>query len=151
MAALSTINGGVVGGDLLKAAETPAEAAFTSFPEAPRRGTLGSIVFCPECGAEYRQGVSVCSDCQVLLTSEFPLEPQSAAQPDVELVTVLTTGNDAVIPVAKSLLDDAGIGYLAKNEGFHGLFPVSRFRVEIQVRQDDEEEARQLLADLVRD
>ena len=140
-----------MGGDLLKAAETPSEAALTSFPEAPRRGTLGRIVFCAECGAEYRQGVSVCSDCQVLLTAEFPLEPQSVAQPDVELVTVLTTGNDAVIPVAKSLLDDAGIEYLAKNEGFHGLFPVSRFRVEIQVRQDDEEEARQLLADLVRD
>ncbi len=50
--------------------------------------------------------------------------------------------------VAKSLLEDSGIEYLTQNEGLHDLFPVHRFRIHIQVRQEDEGEATALLADL---
>jgi hypothetical protein len=103
-------------------------------------------LFCPQCGAEYQEGIQECSDCQLELVAELPPEPR--AQPDLELVTVLATGNPALIAVAKSLLEDSGIEYLTQNEGFHDLFPVNRFRVHIQVRQEDEEEATALLADL---
>ncbi len=61
---------------------------------------------------------------------------------------MLATGNPAQIAVAKSLLEDSGIEYLTQNEGLHNLFPVHRFRIHIQVRQEDEGEATALLADL---
>ncbi len=106
-------------------------------------------MFCPECSAEYREGILECSDCQTALVPELPPEPQLEPTPELELVTVLATGNPARIAVAKSLLEDSGIEYLTKDEGFHDLFPVSRFRIKIQVRQEDKEEAGELLADLV--
>ncbi len=103
-------------------------------------------MFCPECGAEYREGILECSDCQTALVPEIPSEPEP--KPKLELVTVLATGNPARIAVAKSLLEDSRIEYLTKDEGFHDLFPVSRFRIQIQVRSEDKEEAGELLADL---
>ncbi len=105
-------------------------------------------LFCPQCGAEYREGFLECSDCHLPLVAALPSEPQPQPQPDLELVTVLVTGNPALIAVAKSLLEDSGIEYLTQNEGLHDLFPVDRFRIHIQVRQEDEEEATGLLAKL---
>ncbi len=107
-------------------------------------------LFCPQGGAEYREGFLECSDCHLPLVAGLPPEsqPQSQRQPDLELVTVLVTGNPALIAVAKSLLEDSGIEYLTQNEGLHDLFPVDRFRIHIQVRQEDEEEATGLLAKL---
>ena len=102
--------------------------------------------FCPQCRAEYREGFLECADCKRSLVAELP--PQPKPQPDLELVTVLATGRPALIAVAKSLLEDSGIEYLTQNEGLHNLFPVNGFRIHIQVRPEDEEEARELLADL---
>ncbi len=116
-------------------------------PETPRDvGLSWMSLFCPQCGVEYREGFLECSDCQLPLVTE--LLPQPKPQPDLELVTVLVTGNPALIAVVKSLLEDSDIEYLTQNEGFHDLFPVNRFRIHIQVRQEDEEEAAALLADL---
>lgn len=106
-------------------------------------------MFCPECGAEYREGILECSDCQTALVPEIPPEPQPGPKPKLELVTVLATGDPGRIAVAKSLLEDSRIEYLTKDEGFHDLFPVSRFRIQIQVRPEDREEAGELLADLL--
>ncbi len=103
-------------------------------------------MLCPECGAEYREGILECSDCQTALVPELPPGLQPGPKPKLELVTVMATGNPARIAVAKSLLEDSGIEYLTKDEGFHDLFPVSRFRIQIQVRREDEEEAGELLA-----
>ncbi len=108
-------------------------------------------LFCPQCGAEYREGFLECSDCQVTLVAELPSESKLQPEPDLELVTVLATGNPALIAVAKSLLEDSGIEYATQNEGLHDLFPVHRFRIHIQVRQEDEEEATGLLADLAQE
>ncbi len=104
------------------------------------------IMFCPQCRAEYREGFLLCADCQRSLVAELPFQPKP--QPDLELVTVLATGNPALFAVAKSLLEDSGIEYLTQNEGLHNLFPVHRFRIQFQVRQEDEEEAAALLAEL---
>lgn len=30
---------------------------------------------CPECGAEYREGVVSCAECELRLVSELPPEP----------------------------------------------------------------------------
>ncbi len=75
----------------------------------------------------------------------------------VALVTVLETGDPALLAVAKSLLEDAGIDFFAKGEGVQDLFGWGRFgtgfnpligAVKLQVAADDAEEARERLKDL---
>jgi hypothetical protein len=71
-----------------------------------------------------------------------------------KLVTVLSTGNEAIIALAKSILDDAGIRYFAKNEGVENLIGVGVIGtgfnpvigpIELQVLEEDEKEAKTLL------
>ena len=74
-----------------------------------------------------------------------------------EPVTVLQSGDPALLAVAKSLLDAEGIGYHAKGEGVQDLFAWGRFGtgfspiagpIELQVAAADADRARELLADL---
>lgn len=48
------------------------------------------MTFCPNCKAEYREGYSICSDCDVALVSEIPLDLPK--EPPVTPVTPF--GND---------------------------------------------------------
>ena len=102
-------------------------------------------MICPECGSEYRDGYVRCRSCEVDLVA-----PPSA-EPGVALVKVYETGNAALIPLFESLLDDAGIEYMAKGEAIQDLFGWGRFAsnmnyvigpVEFFVREDEVEEAR---------
>jgi hypothetical protein len=111
-------------------------------------------MFCPECGAEYREGVSECADCGVELVAELP-EADEAEH--TEFVTVYRVGNPAIIALAKSILQSAGIEYYAMGEGVQDLFGLGRigagFNIiagQVQIRVDSEraEEARRLLADI---
>ena len=114
-------------------------------------------MFCPECGAEFREGVSRCGDCDVDLVAEPP--PTSDAQPEwCDMVTVAQSSDTAYLLVAKSVLDQADIRYFAKNEGVQDLFAFGRLGtgfnvlagpVEIQVAKDDEAVARALLEEIV--
>ncbi len=74
-----------------------------------------------------------------------------------EPVTVLETGDPALLAVAKSLLEDAGIEFFAKGEGMQDLFAWGRTGtgfnpfigpVQLQVAADAADEARELLRDL---
>ncbi len=76
-----------------------------------------------------------------------------------EPVTVLETGDPALLAVAKSLLEDAGIPFFAKGEATQDLFGVGRLGtgfspivgpVELQVSADDAPEAQARLIDLIR-
>lgn len=114
-------------------------------------------MFCPECGAEFREGFTECSDCHVPLVWEKPpeVEPDSRldamspgrGQPDLEFVTVLETSDPMLIGAAKSVLEEAGIPfYVAGDEisaryaGHHTFEPC-----RVQVGSDREAEARALL------
>jgi len=62
-------------------------------------------------------------------------------------VTVLTVRDPGVLAVAQSLLDGAGIPYVAKSENSRNVTPFLIW-VELQVEPDNADEARALLADL---
>ncbi len=109
-------------------------------------------MICPNCKAEYREGYTVCVDCEVPLVEKLPADEQP--EPEIELVTVFDTGEPADVLVAKSLLEAEGIEFFAKDEGVQDLFGAGRLgsgfntmagQVEIQVRPEDAERARQLL------
>jgi hypothetical protein len=106
-------------------------------------------MYCPECGAEFREGIEKCADCDVPLVSEPPPELDVP-----EYVTILETSDLSVIPVLKSALEGAGIPYETRGEGLMDLFPSealgapfrsSAGEVEIRVSKDRADEARELL------
>lgn len=74
-----------------------------------------------------------------------------------KLVTVFETGNEAVISVVKSVLDEAQIRYLAQGEGVQDLFGVGVLGtgfnpvtgpVVFKVMPEDEDYARELLKNI---
>lgn len=76
---------------------------------------------------------------------------------DLDLRTVLVTGDMTLVGMAEGALESADIPYLAKGEHIQDLFGIGRMvpvnpisgPVSIQVRAEDEARARELLTDLV--
>ncbi len=108
-------------------------------------------MFCPKCGDEYRPGFTRCDDCGVDLVDRLPENEQSEPY---EMVTVLETGDQSLVVVAKSILDGAGIPCIARNERLQNLFGwgaigagfnAAMGPIRIQVRKEDAETARELL------
>ena len=106
---------------------------------------------CPECGSEYREGFTQCSDCDIPLVEAMPEE---AGEPDVEIVKVFEATNAAVLPLVESVLLDANIEFMTKSEGLQDVFALGRFGMgsnnligpaTIWVRKDNEAEARELI------
>jgi hypothetical protein len=98
-------------------------------------------MYCPECGVEYREGFTECSDCGVALVDGAPPELPDVAAP-AEWAPVFDSAEPVAISFAKATLEDAGIPFLTPGEEF-GL-P----KCQIQVPPDREAEARALLEPL---
>lgn len=64
------------------------------------------------------------------------------------LVSVFKTDNMAIIAVVKSILDEAGIKYLAKGDSVQGVVPINAFPVDFQVMPEDEAYAKELLSEV---
>ncbi len=74
-----------------------------------------------------------------------------------KLVTVFKSGNEALIALAKSMLDEAEIKYLIKNEGVQDLLGLGVLGtgfnpltgpIQIQVLPEDEVTAKEILKDV---
>ncbi|HTY42380.1 MAG TPA: DUF2007 domain-containing protein [Thermoanaerobaculia bacterium] len=109
-------------------------------------------MFCPKCGDEYQPGYTRCADCETDLVEALPAQEEA---PALAMVTVLETGDQSLIAVARSLLDGAGIPYIARNDRLQNLFgwgaigtgySVAVGPVRLQVLEEDAETARELLA-----
>ncbi len=73
------------------------------------------------------------------------------------LVSVYKTGNQAIIAVVKSILDEAGIKYMAMGDNLQNLFGLGSIGtgyniltgpVDFRVMPEDEEYAKELLKDI---
>jgi len=67
------------------------------------------VPWCPECGAEYREGFTECSECRVALTNEPPASarpPEPPGPPWVEVASY-TTVEEATL--AQGLLNEQAI------------------------------------------
>ncbi len=100
-------------------------------------------MFCPECKSEYRQGFTLCTDCNVDLVSELP----SVKTEFVDYKQVLATHNAADISFIKSILDGEEVDYFFKGELFNQLEPPVQPAI-LMVREDQAETANDLLKDL---
>lgn len=112
------------------------------------------IVYCPQCGVEYRDGFTECSDCHVpLLPGTGAPDLQDLFDPSLELVVVLETDDRIQLAMAKGLLEDAGIPFFVLREIATRVQDVDGFLrkwVRLQVPRDREAEARELLEQLLR-
>ena len=111
-------------------------------------------MICPNCGTEYREGFTHCTDCDVDLIAP---PPPSEPLPQVDLIQVFESGNPALIPVIESLFEDAEIEYMTKSEPIQHLFGWGTFGsnlnyvigpVQFFVRAEDAEQARALITPL---
>jgi hypothetical protein len=111
-------------------------------------------MFCPQCRQEYREGVTSCMECGLVLVGLLPAEGHDEAE-WVDLVTVLKTSDLATTKVVKSLLEAEGIPCLLQGEGLQDLwglgrvgtgFNVAAGPVQVQVRPQDAAVALELIA-----
>jgi hypothetical protein len=106
-------------------------------------------MYCPQCGVEYRDGFTECSDCRVaLLAGKPPAEPASQFDPALGLVVIMETNDGIHLAMAKGLLEDAGIPFFALGQITTLVTDVDGFLhkwVRVQVPRDREAEARELL------
>jgi hypothetical protein len=110
-------------------------------------------MYCPVCGSEYREGFVQCADCEIPLV-ETPPELVETEHPDLQLVTVLVTGDPGEIALAESILLEEEIPYFKKGDQIQDLFALGRLPfgfnpvtgpVEIQVAEEDAEAAHEAL------
>lgn len=119
-------------------------------------------MFCPKCRSEYRPSVSACTDCDVPLVEDLPVENLPAEDlPEVqheakETVVVFSTGNAPLLSLAESLLRSGGIEYISRGSGLQDLLGAGRLGgfnpiagpAELIVEAELADEAHALLADL---
>ncbi len=101
-------------------------------------------MFCPNCGAEYRSGITRCSDCDVDLVDALQREPGPEW---VEFEEVLSTYNLADIAVIKSILDETGMKYYFENENFVHVSPLA-LPARLMVPRNQVEKTLELLKDM---
>jgi hypothetical protein len=101
-------------------------------------------MYCPKCRAEYREGFSKCSDCNVDLVSELPEEQEPEY---IEYEDVLSTYNLADIAIIKSLLEAEGITYYFADENVFSYIPALALPARLMVRNDQAAEAKAILKD----
>lgn len=104
-------------------------------------------MYCPQCGVEYREGFTECSDCHVALEAGSPPENQEF-DPAMDLVVVLETSDRVQAALAKGVLEEAGIPYFVLGQIATLVTDVDPFThklARIQVARDREAEARELL------
>ena len=128
--------------------------------------------FCPQCGYEYRPGVTTCPDCGELLSAEPPEEPQptDAGWPPADvpeedeaaleglstepLVLVFETSDEAMATIVKDALQDAGLPVAeefdrAPRSNGLSLGVIEGPFLHLLVPESRADEARQLVADFM--
>ncbi|MEW6196671.1 MAG: DUF2007 domain-containing protein [Bacteroidota bacterium] len=102
-------------------------------------------MFCPNCKAEYVEGIKVCTDCEVELVDQLPDENIDHEE-NVTFIPLLATRNMGDIAIIKSLLDEQGIEYFIQGENMlHVLGSIDS--AILNVKEDQADEVKELLKD----
>lgn len=107
-------------------------------------------MFCPSCGAEYREGFTECWNCGVALTDRPPPEPAEILHDDdSKYVEVYRAAGAFEGGFIKSVLEGSGIACLLSGSTGGGAYPVtvgSLGVVRVLVKEDDAAEAKRLIS-----
>lgn len=116
-------------------------------------------MYCKSCRSEFLPGIERCSDCGAeLLPGDLPDPPDlRLKEPPPDPVTVFTSRDPALFPVARSILEGEEVPFFVRGEELQDLFGIGRLGlgfnpivgpIEIQVPAADAERARELLAEI---
>ena len=107
-------------------------------------------MFCPKCGAEYREGFTHCPDCDTDLVNELPKEKpkqvRETTDDDKTFAAVLSTYNLGDIALIRSILDNEGIEYYLQGENTASIRGYMDPTI-LMVRNDQVEIVKELLKD----
>jgi len=110
-------------------------------------------MICPRCGADYREGFSRCSDCDVDLvavpdSTNASTEPLALVSTDARLVVLASFPSEFEAQVALAALQSAGLAAMlrADNEGALNAGLTFTRGVQLLVLEEDTAAARQALA-----
>ncbi|MFW6134234.1 MAG: DUF2007 domain-containing protein [Elusimicrobiota bacterium] len=107
-------------------------------------------MFCPKCKAEYREGFTVCAECQVPLVEELPPEPEVEYR---ELYEVYSTWKIIEADFIKSVLDSHDIECYIHNRYYPSLTPIGSGAVPIKVMvpEEDKRKAEKIIEQYLKD
>jgi hypothetical protein len=100
-------------------------------------------MYCPECKAEYVEGIKECAECRIPLVAVLPPEPDHTG---AGFVRVMSTYNPGDIATIKPVMENAEIEYYFQGENFADLYPLVQPAI-LYVRRGQEARAKELLAD----
>ncbi|HKQ06083.1 MAG TPA: DUF2007 domain-containing protein [Blastocatellia bacterium] len=98
------------------------------------------MAFCPNCEAEYKEGITVCPDCQVELVDELTAENRVHDSSDGEPVPLQTFKTGAEAEMVRELLNQNGIRSFVEGGDF-AVIP-SSFSQEVVVMVDERDLTR---------
>ena len=93
------------------------------------------MAFCPNCEAEYKEGITVCPDCQVKLVDELTPENRVHDSSDGEPVPLQTFKTGAEAEMVRELLNQNSIRSFVEGGDF-AVIP-SSFSQEVVVMVDE--------------
>lgn len=109
--------------------------------------------FCPKCKSEYRNGFTVCADCQVRLVDklpgyqeevEFRSEPTQISNTSLKYITVFVSDEIEEARRVRKILDENKIPYITRGE------EETKFKyVDFLVREDKFKDAQDLLREII--
>ena len=105
-------------------------------------------MFCPQCKAEYRAGFTKCSDCDVDLVKELPVDPPPISEREhPQLVVVRTYPSHVEADLARTALEAAGIESMFGSDDQGGQSPGLAFTrgIALLVRSEDVKDAGEIL------
>ncbi|MRR15324.1 MAG: hypothetical protein EG826_02580 [Deltaproteobacteria bacterium] len=103
-------------------------------------------MFCPKCGAEYREGFTHCADCSVDLVSDEPKANEDHLQ-YVAMVEVFSTYNPGDIASIKSILDGEDIHYYFQGENTNIMVGGGAY-ARLLVQSDQVDRVKDILQEL---
>jgi len=101
-------------------------------------------MFCPECGYEYVEGITECTDCKVPLVEK---RPRQIRRNPKEFREVLSTYNQGDIALIKSILDNEKVEYFWLGENFSQIGQLIQ-PANLVVRKEHAERVRDILKEM---
>jgi hypothetical protein len=109
-------------------------------------------MICPVCKAEYRRGVTQCSDCGVSLVDTLEpsaMELHQQEEDEGALVRVWSGDDPRECASVKAALEKAEISYTDQSAAAYFIFRSMRPKVEIRVTASDAERAQEIIRELL--